>query len=126
MKTLVQLIGVLIIIAGLIVLFKPSLILGWIERNAENQVLYYSAIISRSIIGIVLLLAAKYSRFPGVIKVFGIITIVAAMVFLFLGHQNFKELMTTMIPSIKSIAPFSGVLALAAGAFLIYAVSNKD
>lgn len=126
MKILVKIIGALIVVAGLTVLFKPAVILGWIESNASSQVLYISAIISRTLIGISLILAAKHSRFPGAIKVLGIITLIAAIVFILVGHEYFKQFMTSMIPSIKSFAPFSGILGIAVGVFLIYAVSNKE
>jgi len=125
MKIIVKIIAALIAIAGLTILLKPAIILEWIEINAPNQVLYFSAIVSRTLIGITLILAAKHSRFPTAIKVLGIITLVAAIVFMFVGHENFKHFMTNMIPRIKSYAPVSGIIGIAVGAFLFYAVSNK-
>ena len=125
MKIIIKLIGILLLLAGISLLIAPQYIIGWIESNTENKSLYISAIVARLIFGVLFLVAAKESAYPVVIKVFGYLFIIAALIFVFIGQETFQHLIDSIIPSVKPFAPVSGILSIAFGGFLIYAFSRK-
>ena len=127
MKLFVKLFGGFILLAGISLLINPEIIIGWIEDNMESTSLYISAIVMRLILGILFIGAARESKYPGVIKFFGYLFIIAAILFIFIGQENFQHFITSLIPDIKPFAPVSGILCIAFGGFLIYAfLRNKE
>ncbi|MBI9059757.1 MAG: hypothetical protein JEZ01_18480 [Labilibaculum sp.] len=125
MKLLIKLFGILIILAGISLLIKPEIILAWIENNMESTALYVTAIVARLALGVLFILAAKESFYPLAIKVFGYLFIAAAFILFIIGQGSFKEFINSLIPHVNPYAPIVGVLAIAFGAFLIYAFSRS-
>ena len=125
MKLIFKLVGTIILVLGISLLIKPEIIFGWLEENMENTSLYISAIVLRLVLGILLLIAAKESKYPGVIKFFGYLAIIAAVLFIFMGHESFQHNFLSLIPTIKPYAPVIGLVAMALGSFLIYAFSGS-
>ncbi len=127
MKLIIKLFGILMILAGISLLIGPEIIIGWIENNMESISLYISAIVVRLVFGILFLVAAKESKYPGVIKFLGYLFIIASIIFFFIGQENFLDFISLFIPDVKPYAPVSGLLAIAFGGFIIYAFSrNKE
>ncbi len=115
------------LLVGISLLIKPEILIGWIENNMETTPLYISAVVVRLVFGILFIIAARESRYPGVLKFLGYLFIIAAIVFIFIGQDNFIDFITSIIPNVKPYAPVSGLLAIAFGGFLIYAFSgNKE
>jgi hypothetical protein len=84
-------------LAGISIMIFPENVFSWIESSAENPSFRIIAIVGRFILGILLILAAKESKHPIVIKVFGYLSIIAAIVFLFIGHESFKEFISSLL-----------------------------
>ena len=127
MKLIIKLFAILMLLTGLSLLIIPEFIFGWMQDNTGNKLLYISAILVRLVFGILFIIAAKESKYPDVIKFFGYLFIIAAIIFLFMGHESFKDLIASMIPHLKPYAPVSGLIGMALGGFLIYAFSeNKE
>jgi hypothetical protein len=127
MTLIIKLFGILLLLSGLSLLINPEIILGWIENNMGNTSLYISAIIVRLVFGILFIVAARESKYPGVIRFFGYLFIIAAIIFIFMGQESFQDFISTLIPDVKPFAPLSGLLSIAFGGFLIYAFSrNKE
>jgi len=127
MKLIIRLFGILSLLAGIALLINPEIIIGWIEENMENTSLYISAIVVRFFIGILFIVASRQSKYPGVIKFFGYLFIIAAIIFIFIGLESFQVFIASLIPDVKPFAPVSGLLSIAFGGFLIYAFSrNKE
>ena len=115
------------LLLGVSLIIKPEFIFGWIENNMENTSLYISAIVMRLVLGIIFIVAAGESKYPGVIKFFGYLLIIAAIIFIFIGQESFQNFITSLIPNVKPFAPLGGLLIIAFGGFLIYAFSrNKE
>ena len=115
------------LLAGISLLFNPEIIIGWIEENMENKSLYISAIVVRLVFGILFIAAARESKYPNLIKFFGYLFIIAAIIFIFIGQESFQDFITSFIPHVKPFAPISGMLSIVFGGFLIYAFSrNKE
>ena len=125
MKLIIKLFGILILLTGISLLIKPEIIFGWIEDNVENTSLYISAIIFRLVFGILLIIAAKGSKYPGVVKFFGYLAVLAAIIFIFMGQNRFQDFASSHIPDIKPYAPVIGLVAMVIGSFLIYAFSGN-
>jgi hypothetical protein len=127
MKLIIKLFGILLLLSGISLLINPEIIIGWIEENMENTSLYISAIVVRLVFGILFIVAARESKYPDVIKFFGYLFIIAAIIFIFIGQGSFQDFITSLIPDVKPFAPVSGLLSIAFGGFLIYAFSrNKE
>ncbi|WP_297760517.1 hypothetical protein [uncultured Muriicola sp.] len=127
MKLAVKLFGILMLLLGISLLIKPEIIISWIENNMENTSLYITAIVVRLVFGILFIVAANESRYTGVIKFFGYLFILAAIILIFIGQENFKHFISSLIPEVVPFAPLSGLLAIAFGGFLIYAFTrNKE
>ncbi len=125
MKLIIKLFGILMLLAGISLLIYPDILIGWIENNMDNTALYISAIVVRLVFGILFILTAIESTYPTVIKFFGYLFIVAAIIFMFIGQESFQDFITSIIPNVKPYAPVSGLLAIAFGGFLIYAYSGN-
>ena len=127
MKLIIKLFGILLLLAGISLLINPEIIIGWIEENMENTSLYISAIVVRLVFGILFIAAARESKYPNLIKFFGYLFIIAAIIFIFIGQESFQDFITSFIPHVKPFAPISGMLSIVFGGFLIYAFSrNKE
>ena len=126
MKTIIQIFGIFLLLAGIVLLVDPSIIFNLIEGNSESTWLYATAIGVRLILGSVLVIAAKSSNFPMVLKVLGIITLIAAFTFLFMGHQSFQELMASVLTYFKPYGRIASLASFAFGGFLIYAFMDRS
>jgi len=113
------------LLSGISLLIKPEIILNWIEDNMESSSLYITAIVVRLVIGILFIITAKESKYPGVIKFLGYLFIIAGVILIFIGHEIFQDFINSLIPDFKPFAPVSGLLSMAFGGFLIYAFSRN-
>lgn len=124
MKLIIKLFVILIILIGISLIIKPDFIFDWLESNVENTSLYIAAISVRLAFGILFIVAAKESKYPKVIQFFGFLATIAAIIFLFMGHERFKDFASSMLPEIKSYALMIGFIATAIGVFFAYAFSG--
>nr|WP_320120260.1 hypothetical protein [uncultured Marinifilum sp.] len=125
MKVIIKLFGILIIFAGISLLVKSEIIVGCIENNMLSTWLYIAAILVRLALGIMFLVVAKESLYPGVIRIFAYLFILAAIILFFIGHSNFQDLIGSIILLVNPYAPFVGLLAIIFGIFLVYVFSRK-
>lgn len=125
MKLIIKLFGILMLLSGISLLITPEIIYGWLEDNMENTSLYILAIVVRLIFGILFIVAARESKYPGVIRFFGYLFIIAAIIFIFLGQESFQDFISSLIPDVKPYARVGGLFGIAFGGFLIYAFSRK-
>lgn len=127
MKLTIKLFGTLMLLIGISLLICPEFILGWIEINMGSTSLYISAIVVRLVFGILFIIVAKESKYPGVIKFLGYLFIIASVVLVLIGQERFQDFISSIIPNVKPYAPISGLLVIAFGGFLIYAfLWNKE
>ncbi|NNF22956.1 MAG: hypothetical protein HKN67_13540 [Saprospiraceae bacterium] len=127
MKFIIILFGALFILIGITLLVSPDFIFDWLEDSLQKGSLYMTAIVFRLFMGIALVMAAKESKFPGVIKFIGYLAIFAAIVFIFIGRTSFYDFFSSLIADFKPYAPVSALIGIAVGGFLIYAfLDNKE
>lgn len=125
MKLILQIFGLFLIIAGVSLFIYPNFIFDWISERLNTKGIYMAAIGARLVLGSVLLAVASQAKFPTLIRVLGGISILAAVIFLLMGHQNFIDLLSSLLPGMKPYAWISGILSIGFGGFLIYAFMKK-
>ncbi|MPQ45836.1 hypothetical protein GCQ56_02340 [Marinifilum sp. N1E240] len=125
MKFAIRLLGVLIFLLGILLLVQPEIIFAWMEDHQESSWLYVSAIVVRIVFGVLLIIAAKASKHPLVVKGFAYLAIIAALIFLFIGKESFQEFLSSIIPHLKSYDIMIGVIAMLLGCFLFYTFSGN-
>ena len=121
MIILIIIFGALTLLAGIVIVISPEVIFGLLRNNLEKLELHILAVVVRLVLGILLIYQSGISKFPLVIEVIGWLSIVAAIFVAVMGRSNFKRLMSWALSLVKPIGRVGGVLAVAFGAFLIYA-----
>ncbi|MCP4048352.1 MAG: hypothetical protein GY732_20435 [Gammaproteobacteria bacterium] len=113
--------GVLICLAGLVILVNPKLVFGLLQKNADKIGLHIVAVVVRLVLGAFLIIQASASRFPHVIEIIGWLSIIAAIVLAVIGRSNFRRLMAWSLSKVKTLGHLGGLLAMVLGVFLVYA-----
>jgi len=113
--------GVFLILAGVSLLLKPQFIFGILRSNLENVWLYVGAILVRLALGYLLISAAGISKYPAVITAIGWIGVIAAVVFLAIGLNRFRKLMSWVISVWEPYGRPGGIGSVLFGIFLIVA-----
>ena len=124
MSLIIKLLGILLILIGIFILIKPEFLYSWVDDNIGSKTLYISAIVFRLGLGGLLLFAAKSSRYPLVFRLLGALAILAAIIFLLIGHEGFKNFLSSFVPEFLPYSPVSALFSIALGGFYMYAFSN--
>jgi len=118
---LIIIFGVLTLLAGIVIVISPEVIFGFLRNNLDKLVLHILAVVVRLFLGVLLICQSNISEFPFVIEVIGWLSIVAAIFLAVMGRRNFNRLISWALSLSKPFGSVGGVLAVAFGAFLIYA-----
>ena len=121
MTVFIIIFGTLTCLAGIVIVINPEVIFGFLRNNLEKMVLHILAVIIRLVLGALLIYQSNISKFPFVIEVIGWLSIVAAIFLAVMGRRNFSRLMSWALSLSKPFGRVGGILAVAFGAFLIYA-----
>ena len=121
MTYIIIIFGLLILLAGGIILISPDAIFGFLQDNIELLWLHVTAIGVRLALGTVLILSANESKFPIIISVLGWMSIAAAITFTLIGRQRFIALMNWAFSFQKPYGRVGGIFAAMFGAFIVYA-----
>ena len=119
MKIFIALVGLLIFVAGLLILKSPQ-----IFRNAMNsftgQRRFLFAVIARIIIGAILLLEAPNLKFTLAMQIIGGISILAAVGLLLMGQERMDRMIDWFMRLSDEAFRLASGFSIALGAFLIY------
>jgi len=121
MTLLIIIFGALTLLAGIVIVINPEVIFGFLRNNLDKLVLHILAVVVRLVLGALLIYQSNISKFPFVIEIIGWLSIVAAIFLAVMGRRNFNRLMSWALSLSKPLGHVGGVLAVAFGAFLIYA-----
>ncbi|NOS35589.1 MAG: hypothetical protein GQ522_03015 [Deltaproteobacteria bacterium] len=121
MTVLIIIFGALTLLAGIVIVINPDFIFGFLRNNLDKLELHILAIVVRLILGVLLIYQTSVSKFPFVIEIIGWLSIVAAIFLAVIGRRNFNRLMSWALSFVRLLGRVGGVLAVAFGAFLIYA-----
>jgi hypothetical protein len=125
MRLLFILLGALIVIAGIVLLISPEILFNVLEDNSNNSWVYIGAIVIRLILGVLLILYARESKYPMAIKVVGYIAVIAAIMLIFIGQEGFQDLISEVLHVFSSFGRIAGFVVIALGGFLMYAFSGN-
>ncbi len=109
------------LLAGTVIVINPDVIFGFLRNNFDKLVLHLLAVVIRLIIGALLISQSNISKFPLVIEIIGWLSIVAAILLAVMERRNFNRLMSWALSLSSPLGRVGGVIAVAFGAFLIYA-----
>lgn len=121
MILLIIIFGALICVAGIVILFDPEIVFGFLRKNADRISLQVLAVVVRLVLGAALVYQSDVSRYPVAIEIIGWLSIVAAVFFAVIGRVRFRRLMAWALSRAKYLGRVGGLLALAFGTFLIHA-----
>ena len=121
MTLLIIIFAALTLLAGIVIVINPEVIFGFLRNNVDKLAVHILAVVVRLVIGVLLIYQSNLSKFPLVIEVIGWISIVAAIIIAVMGRRNFNRVMSWALSLSKPLGRVGGVLAVAFGAFLIYA-----
>lgn len=112
-------------IAGLGVLgcLRPDSLIRFVQASWRPSTGLYLAIAIRVVFGLVLLAAAGESRFPGILRVLGVVALAAAAILPLIGRARLQRFVQWWIERPAVFVRAWAVAAAAFGAFLLYAVS---
>ena len=120
MKIAVKVLSIFLLFFGIALLIYPLPIYDWVFQNSEASFFRMGAILGRFGFGILLILAAKESRFPSLIKVLGYLMVMAAVIFIFIGQIGFQNMITSVMETFRPYARVGGITSLLFGGFLYY------
>lgn len=121
MTLIIILFGILILLAGVVLVVRPVRFFDLLEQHVEKPGLHILAVATRLILGVILITQAGEARYPHVIEVIGWIAIVAAIFLAVIGRDRFKRLMSWLLTRAKPVGRIGGIAAACFGAFLVYA-----
>ena len=121
MIALIILLGALFFIAGWVLMFRPSLVVGFIEARGDRAWMYVSAVVIRLLLGLLLIREAVHSRFPLAVEVFGWIILAAGLFLAVIGRRRFSLLTRWFIEKAGPFVRGGGLFATLFGAFLVLA-----
>ena len=107
--------------AGIVIVINPEVIFGFLRNNLDKLELHILAVVVRLVLGVLLIYESNVSKFPFVIDIIGWLSIVAAIFLAVMGRRNFYRVMSWALSFVKTVGRVGGVLAVAFGAFIIYA-----
>ena len=113
--------GALTCLVGIVIVVKPQIVFGLLQKNYAKIELQILAVVLRLILGVLLIVQSADSKYPFVIEIIGWLSIGAALIFAAIGRKKFISLMSWALSQVKTLGRVGGVIASAFGAFLIYA-----
>jgi len=121
MALMIIIFGALTLLAGILILIDPETVFGFLRNNLDRLELQILAVVVRLVLGILLISQSGISKFPFAVEIIGWASIVAALFMGVMGRHNFKRLMSWALSLVKPVGRIGGILAMAFGAFLVYA-----
>ena len=121
MTVLILVFGFFLIFAGVSLILRPRIVYGLLANNLDKIWLYPVAIVTRLVLGAILIYFAGISKYPPMIVAIGWILVVAAGVFATIGHKRFKRLVSWVLSVFEPYGRVIGIGSVCLGMFLIYA-----
>ena len=122
MTVLILVFGVFLILAGTSLIVRPQIVYGFLADNLDQIWLYPGAIVTRLVLGAMLIYFASISKYPPIINVIGWIFVGAACVLAAIGRKRFKRLLSWVLTVFEPYNRAGGIGSVCLGVFLIYAL----
>ena len=122
MSYFIILIGVIFMSGGVIITFKPEIFIDLLRDNSESLNFRIAIAVISLTVGVALVLGAADSKYPMLLLVIGWIAILKGVFSAVLGREYFKKRIDWSLKVISPIAPAIGLIELAFGILLVYAI----
>jgi uncharacterized membrane protein HdeD (DUF308 family) len=119
MKTVIQVLGIVIVAAGIVYLLKPDVMKWLMEFFKRGRRIYLAGLI-RLALGIVFLLAARECDITWVIVTFGILFLVSGILIFMLGAKRARSVIEWWQKQPVLVLRVLALIASAIGAVIIY------
>lgn len=115
--------GLLMIAVAMLMWSRPVAFLNGMRRWSGTASLQLLAVVVRLILGFALITYAGQSRFPLVLQIIGVLSVITALVFAAVPRRYFERLIGWLLDRFESRVRAAAVLPFLFGVFLIYAVN---
>jgi hypothetical protein len=123
MSSIVVVFGAAVGLLGVGGVVRPTGLIRFVEKMWESPTGFRLAIAVRLVLGAVLIVAAPDCRFPQVMRILGIFSLVAAAATAALGHERLRSFVEWWVGRPPVFVRSWSLAALAFGCFLVYAAS---
>ena len=120
MKIVLQILGILIILDGIVVLVRPALVKTVLNFLVQNKWMYLAAVL-KAVFGLLFLFGASLCKLPVVAIIIGILGLFGAVIIVAL-YEKTKALMNFFAGRSEVFWRLMSVVYLAFGALIIYSV----
>ncbi|MBC6429056.1 MAG: hypothetical protein GDA55_07525 [Cellvibrionales bacterium] len=114
--------GVLMLAAGALLILQPAVLVNALRQHLDSNGLHFLAVVSRLVLGAILLSYAADSRFPIALQTLGALIFASGVVLGAIGRHNFQRLMAWALGLRPVYQRTAGVLALILGGALVAAI----
>jgi uncharacterized membrane protein YidH (DUF202 family) len=121
MRVIALVFSLLVVALGAMGLVSPSLAVRVARYFQTPAGLYFAAAV-RLVMGVALFFAAPASRAPEVLRILGVVVLVAGVVTLFFGVERFRRLVDWWSAKGPALVRAQAAFALALGLLLAYAL----
>ncbi len=119
--SIVVVFGVAVGLVGSIGVVRPTGLVRFVETMWRSPTGFRLAIALRLVLGVVLIVAAPDCRFPQVIRILGIFSLVAAAATAALGHERLRSFVQWWVGRPLGFVRGWSLVAVAFGCILVYA-----
>lgn len=123
MKTVITIVGLLAVGAGIIGLIVPNVLLT-VGRDVLTPTGLYVIAALRVFIGLLLIVAAKASRMPRLVRILGSIVLVAGIATPLFGVDRSVAILDWYARQGLFVLRLAALVLVAAGAFMIYVIGS--
>jgi len=120
MKVVIQIIGIIIILVGILYFLRPGFMKTIMEFFKKGKRIYFAGVI-RFALAIVFFLAARECDITWVIVVFGILFIISGMLIFMLRLERLKSIIDWYQKRSILLLRVFALITLAIGAIILYA-----
>ena len=122
MGTIVIFFGLVSAMVGMLMLIQPRLVLDTMYSFSDEKWLQVVTATLRLVLGSVLLVCAEQTRFPLVIQLIGLSTLIAGMGITLISAVTFRHCVAVMLRAFRPYARMGSLLLIGFGVFLVYAM----
>ncbi len=119
MQIVIQIVGIVIIIAAIVYLLKPGVMKRLMEFFKQGKRIYFAGLI-RLVLAVVFLLGARECDITWVIAAFGILFLISGLLIFILGLEKLKSIIDWYQKQSVLLLRVVAVIALAIGGVIIY------
>ena len=119
MDTVIKIIGIVFVFAGIVYLLKPNVIKSIMEFFKQGKRIYFAGLI-RFVLAIVFLLAARECDITWVIVAFGVLFLFGGLLIFILGAEKIRAIINWWQRQPLWLLRVIALIFLAIGAIIVY------